>query len=70
MFLYLLSEELKISFQKLAIKAAETNDIIDVREKNLLKAFALEMNMEPLYEVDSSLEGLFDDLKSTRPRKS
>ena len=69
MFLYLLNEKLRISFQKLAIKAAEANDIVDVREKNLLKAFALEMNIEPLYETDSSLEVLFDDLKKHSTKK-
>ncbi len=69
MFLYLLNEKLRILFQKLAIKAAEANDIVDVREKNLLKAFALEMNIEPLYETDSSLEVLFDDLKKHSTKK-
>lgn len=58
MFLNRLNEKQKQLFQKLAIKSAESNGIVGFEEKNMLKCFALEMNIEPFYSTDISMEKL------------
>lgn len=56
MFLNILNHEQKELFQELAIKAAEANGVVEFEEKNMLKAFALEMQITPRYSTQKSSE--------------
>lgn len=62
MFLNNLSNEQKTQFVELAIKAAESNGIVALEQKNMLKCFALEMNITPVYKTDRALEEILDNL--------
>lgn len=62
MFLNILNDKQKNLFQKLAIKAAEANGIVELEEKNMLKCFAVEMNIEPFYSTDVSLDSLLAEI--------
>lgn len=62
MFLNNLSNEQKAQFIELAIKAAESNGIVALEQKNMLKCFALEMNITPVYKADRDLEEIIDGL--------
>ena len=48
MFLYLINEKQKNLFLKLALKAAEANGVVELQEKNMLKAFSKEMGIKPI----------------------
>lgn len=48
MFLNLLNSRQKTLFLNLAIKAAEANDVVELAEKNMLKAYGIEMEIESM----------------------
>lgn len=60
MFLNILNDEQKKLFLKLAIKAAEANDIITDEEKNMISSFAKEMQIQPFYSVNENMECLLN----------
>ncbi len=62
MFLNSLNNMQKQLFQKLAIKAAEANGVVELEEKNMLKCFAVEMNIEPFYFTDISMDNLMQEI--------
>lgn len=62
MFLNSLNNIQKQLFQKLAIKAAEANGVVELEEKNMLKCFAVEMNIEPFYFTDISMDNLMQEI--------
>lgn len=62
MFLNNLSNEQKAQFLELAIKAAESNGIVALEQKNMLKCFAIEMNITPVYRTDRNLEDIINGL--------
>ena len=62
MFLNSLNDTQKQLFQKLAIKAAEANGVVEFEEKNMLKCFAIEMNIEPIYSTDISMDNLLAEI--------
>lgn len=62
MFLSNLNNKQKDLFQKLAIKAAEANGIVSIEEKNMLKCFSIEMDIEPFYSTDESTDEILDEL--------
>lgn len=62
MFLNNLNNIQKNLFQKLAIKAAESNGVVELEEKNMLKCFAIEMNIEPFYSTDISMDNLMTEI--------
>lgn len=62
MFLNSLNDKQKQLFQKLAIKAAESNGVVEFEQKNMLKCFAIEMNIEPYYATDTSMDMLLDEI--------
>lgn len=62
MFLNNLNDIQKRLFQKLAIKAAEANGVVEIEEKNMLKCFAIEMNIKPIYDTDISLDNLLTEI--------
>ena len=49
---------------KLAIKAAEANGIVELEEKNMLKAYGIEMGIKPIYETDSNTEDIIAELNA------
>lgn len=53
MFLNSLSNKQKNLFIQLAIKAAEINGVVEFEEKNMLKTFAMEMDIAPIYSADN-----------------
>lgn len=62
MFLNNLNDDQKKLFIELAIKAAESNGTVALEEKNMLKAFAIEMNMKPVYSTDKDIESIIDEI--------
>ena len=56
MFLSNLNNNQKNLFIQLAIKAAESNGVVPIEQKNMLKAFAMEMNTSPVYKTDRDTE--------------
>ena len=58
MFLSRLNNEQKELFLELAMKAAEVNGIVELEEKNMLKCFAIEMNIAPIYGTDKRVEDI------------
>ena len=62
MFLNYLNDEQKDLFIELAIKAAESNGIVALEQKNMLKCFAIEMNMKPVYQTNRDVETIIDDV--------
>ena len=69
MFLNCLNNKQKKLFIELAIKAAESNGIVPIEQKNMLKSFALEMNIEPQYTSNSDVELIISELKSISTEK-
>lgn len=65
MFLQSLKNEQKILFLQLAIKAAEANGIVDLAEKNMLKAYAMEMEITPFYTASCDLDEILHNLKKS-----
>lgn len=65
MFLNSLSKTHKKLFMELAIKAAEANGVVELAEKNLLKAYSMEMSIEPFYSTNSDVEKILQDMKDT-----
>ena len=74
MFLNNLEKTQKQLFIDLAIKAVEANDIIEIEEKNMLKCFALEMDVQPRYKTEKGIDeilgilfsdGEFDDCENS-----
>lgn len=62
MFLNNLEKTQKQLFIDLAIKAVEANDIIEIEEKNMLKCFALEMDVQPRYKTEKGIDEILDDI--------
>lgn len=62
MFLNSLNEKQKNFFIELAIKAAESNGIVALEQKNMLKCFAMEMNITPKYSTDNDTETIIRNL--------
>lgn len=69
MFLNCLNNKQKSLFIELAIKAAESNGIVELEEKNMLKSFAVEMNIKPVYHTDHDLESIIDEIKDISSEK-
>lgn len=62
MFLSNLNSNQKNLFIQLAIKAAESNGIVPIEQKNMLKAFAMEMSISPVYTTDRDTEDIINEL--------
>ena len=65
MFLNSLSKTHKKLFMELAIKAAEANGVVELAEKNMLKAFSIEMSIEPFYSTNSDIETILQKMEAT-----
>jgi len=63
MFLNSLSKKQKNLFIELAIKAAEANGVVELTEKNMLKAYSMEMEIAPAYSSDSNIDTLLQEMK-------
>ncbi len=63
MFLNLLNNNQKELFLDLAIKAAEANGVVEIEEKNMLKAFSIEMQIPARYETIKSTDEILDALE-------
>lgn len=62
MFLNSLNNEQKNLFIELAIKAAESNGVVPIEQKNMLKAFAIEMSITPVYQTEKKTEEIIDKI--------
>ncbi len=62
MFLNNLNDKQKKLFLTLAIKAADASGGISFEEKNMLKLFAMEMNIEPQYSSEDDLDEVINEL--------
>lgn len=62
MFLSNLNSNQKNLFIQLAIKAAESNGIVPIEQKNMLKAFAMEMSISPVYKTERDTEDIINEL--------
>ncbi len=62
MFLNSLNNSQKKLFIELAIKAAESNGVVLLEEKNMLKAFAIEMGISPIYHTERETEDIIDEI--------
>lgn len=62
MFLSNLNNNQKNLFIQLAIKAAESNGVVPIEQKNMLKAFAMEMSISPVYKTDRDTEEIINEL--------
>lgn len=62
MFLRALAKQQKGLFIELAIKAAEANDIVEQEEKEMIKEFADEMEIAPVYSSDKDLSQILKEL--------
>lgn len=62
MFLNLLNNEQKELFLDLAIKAAEANGVVALEEKNMLKAFSIEMQIPARYRTEKKTDEILDSL--------
>ena len=63
MFLNSLSKKQKNLFMDLAIKAAEANGVVELAEKNMLKAYGMEMEITPFYSSDCEIEMVLQEMK-------
>lgn len=70
MFLHAMTDKQKNLFMKLAIKAAEANGVVEFEEKNMLKAYGIEMGIKPIYETDSKTEDIIAELKALCDEKT
>lgn len=62
MFLNKLNSCQKSLFIELAIKAAESNGVVPIEEKNMLKAFAIEMGITPVYHTEREVTDIIDEI--------
>lgn len=62
MFLNSLNNKQKSLFVELAIKAAESNGLVLLEEKNMLKAFAMEMGIVPVYKTERKTEEIIEEI--------
>lgn len=62
MFLNNLEQKQKLLFMELAIKAAEANGVVELEEKNMLKCFSIEMNIQSVYHTDRDLEDILNEI--------
>ena len=69
MFLNSLKDSQKNLFLDLAIKAADASGGISEQEKNMLKAFALEMRIPARYDCGKSEEEILEEIKRKSSRK-
>lgn len=70
MYLHLLNEKQKSLFMKLAVKATETNGAVTEEEKEMLGAFAKEMQICPVYSVEEPEETILQDLYAISSSKA
>jgi hypothetical protein len=70
MYLHLLNEKQKGLFLKLAVKATETDNVVAEEEKAMLSAFAKEMQVAPVYDVEESTDTLLDKLYEISSKKA
>ncbi len=64
MFLNSLSKNHKRQFMELAVKAAEINGTVELAERNMLKAYGMEMEITPIYTSDSNIEDVLQKMKT------
>lgn len=69
MFLNSLNNKQKSLFIELAIKASESNGIVALEEKNMLKAFAVEMGITPIYQTNRDLDSITHDIITNSSEK-
>lgn len=69
MFLHLLNNEQKELFLDLAIKAAEANGVVEIEEKNLLKAFSIEMQIPSRYSTEKTTDDILNRLSKITNEK-
>ena len=62
MFLNLMNKPQKELFMELAIKAAEVNGVVELEEKNMLKAYAIEMQIHARYKTERETEEILNSL--------
>lgn len=62
MFLNSLNNSQKSLFIQLAIKAAESNGVVPLEQKNMLKAFAIEMGITPVYHTERETEDIINEI--------
>ncbi len=64
MFLMSLNKALKPLYLELAVKAAEANGIVAQEEKNMLKAYGQEMDIEPIYSTNKTIDEVLSTITS------
>lgn len=69
MFLNSLNDRQKLLFIELAIKAAESNELVALEEKNMLKAFSIEMGIAPIYQTNKDLDSIVDNITANSTEK-
>ena len=69
MFLQMLSKDQQELFLELAIKAAEADGNIALEEDNLLKLYAMEMNITPKYSTDRTIEEITNQISTCSNKK-
>ncbi len=69
MFLNSLRGEQKSLFIELAIKAAEAGGSVTFEQKYMLKCFAVEMNITPIYKTDRDTDDIIDSLMAVSSEK-
>ena len=62
MFLNSLNNSQKSLFIQLAIKAAESNGVVPLEQKNMLKAFAIERGITPVYHTERETEDIINEI--------
>ena len=70
MFLHLLNDRQKGLFMRLAIKAAEVNGVVELEEKNMLKAYSIEMGIDAFYSTDVNTMDIINELVSISDEKA
>lgn len=65
MFLNQLRDDLKPLFLDLAVKAAESNGVVADEQKDMLQAFAAEMQIAPREIAESDLNDILRHIKET-----
>lgn len=69
MFLHLLNNEQRELFLDLAIKATEANGVVEIEEKNMLKAFSLEMQIPFRYTTKKTTDEILSRLSDITTEK-
>lgn len=69
MFLHLLNNEQRELFLDLAIKATEANGVVEIEEKNMLKAFSIEMQIPFRYTTKKTTDEILSRLSDITTEK-